>query len=399
MGQFNLISEEVFSQKMDEQNTLLMGILAGQGGIAIPKSWEQIQYLVRNGMASQYFPVGYEFVTHDSIENTDIVWRVVGYDTIKAANESLQHTMILETKYVYCNSSGAAVKMQTDAAEVFYYAQDGLEAGTYHFTLPSGYDEDYGGGKTYFFTLANPVPTGGVLLFTWANRTPVIDNFVYSYSTKESTDYLEKVGLAEGNDGTDLGTADGSTPDMNYIQRARFGSNNYAQSAIRQWLNSAQPAGNVWTPQTKFDRAPSWASSRAGFMAGLPEEFLSVICPASILCRTNDIYEVDSLDKTEFITSQNYSVKDKFFILSQPEVYGSWESLELKDGEQLDFYTDLSNVERIKYDLVGIEQVYLSRTPNSKNTSQFRSILTTTGNISSANPSINYALNIACIIA
>ena len=64
-----------------------------------------------------------------------------------------------------------------------------------------------------------------------------------------------------------------------------WGSNNYAQSAARQWLNSDAAAGSVWTPTNKFDRAPFWATSKAGFMKGLPADFLAAVQPAAIPCR------------------------------------------------------------------------------------------------------------------
>lgn len=398
MGQFNLISEEVFAQKMDEQNTLLMGILSGQGGIVIPKSWEQIQYLVRNGMAALYFPIGYEFVTHDSVQNTDIVWRVIGYDTIKAADESLSHTMILETKYVYCNSSGVAVKMQFDVPEALYYAETGLEAGTYNFTLLAGYDTSYGGGKTYSFTLTQLVPAGGVIMFPWGHNQQATEAKISTYATQADTSPIETVSVTEGAEGTSLGTADGTTSNMNYTHRIRYGSNNYAQSAIKQWLNSNKSAGNVWKQQTVFDRPPIWANSQAGFMAGLPEDFLTVVQTAIVPYRTNSIFEVNNLDGTVFTTNQIYSLQDKFFLLSRPEIYGTWDSEELKDGEQLEYYTGLADAERIKYDLSGAACICWLRSTNADSTSNIRcaSLYGTLGNNFT---NINLSVAPTCIIA
>ena len=39
--------------------------------------------------------------------------------------------------------------------------------------------------------------------------------------------------------------------------------------------------------------------------------------------------------------------------LSRPEVYGTWDNVELKDGERLEYYLGLTDAERIKYDLSG----------------------------------------------
>ena len=46
---------------------------------------------------------------------------------------------------------------------------------------------------------------------------------------------------------------------VNHQQRCRYGSNNYKESAIRQFINS-DAASFAWTPKTNFDRPPSGAS-------------------------------------------------------------------------------------------------------------------------------------------
>ena len=83
-----------------------------------------------------------------------------------------------------------------------------------------------------------------------------------------------------------LGTADGKTTNMNHSHRIRYGSNNWVESAMRQYLNSDKAAGSVWTPQTKFDRPPSWNANTAGFMNGLDADFLAVIGKTTkVTCR------------------------------------------------------------------------------------------------------------------
>lgn len=398
MNQFNLLSEETFAQKLDEQNRLLAGILEAQGGSITPKSWERIQYYVRSGIAPQYFPVGYEFVTHDSIEDTDIVWRVVGYNTIKAANESLKNTMILETKYVYSNASGSYISMQFDAPEALYYAETGLEAGMYNFTLLAGYDETYGGGKTYSFTLTQPVPAGGVITFPWGYNQQASATKISTYTTQIDASAIETVGVTEAAEGTSLGTADGNTPNMNHTHHIRYGPNNYAQSAVRQWLNSKEVAGNVWKPQTVFDRPPSWTTTRAGFVAGLPRDFVAVVQPAIVPCRTNSIYEVNSLDGTGFESNQTYNLEDKFFFLSRPEIYRTWDSAEIKDGEALEYYIGFTDAERIKYDPSGSARYCWLRSPVPSVANSVR-IVGTTGALNSYNAINSSAVAPACIIA
>ena len=362
------------------------------------ETWADIQKIVRLGAAPRYFPVGYEFTTHDSTNDTDIIWRVVGYDTIKAADEALTHSMVLETKCVYSNSTGSYISMQFDAPETLYYAETGLEAGTYNFTLLAGYDETYGGGKTYSFTLTQPVPAGGIIMFSWGYNQQASETKISTYATQTDTSAIETVGVTEGANGTSLGTADGSTPNMNHTHRIRYGSNNYAQSAVKQWLNSNEGAGSVWKPQTKFDRPPTWANSRAGFAAGLPEDFISVVQQAIVPCRTNSVFEVNSLDGTAFTINQTYSLEDNFFLLSRPEIYGTWDSAEVKDGELLEYYSGLTDAERIKYDPSGSARYCWLRSPNPGNASNVR-IVYTSGALHNNTAVSALAAAPACIIA
>ena len=362
------------------------------------ETWADIQKIVRLGAAPRYFPVGYEFTTHDSTNDTDIIWRVVGYDTIKAADEALTHSMVLETKCVYSNSTGSYISMQFDALETLYYAETGLEAGTYNFTLLAGYDTNYGGGKTYSFILTKPVPAGGVIVFPWGYNQQASETKISTYATQTDTSPIESVEVTEGTEGTNLGTADGKAPNMNHTHRIRYGSNNYAQSAVKQWLNSNEGAGSVWKPQTKFDRPPTWANSRAGFVAGLPEDFLAAVQPAIVPCRTNSVYEVDSLDGKEFTISQTYNLQDRFFLLSRPEIYGTWDSAEVKDGELLEYYSGLTDAERIKYDPAGSARDCWLRSPNPGSAYNVRRVYTS-GALDDDGADSARAAAPACIIA
>ena len=362
------------------------------------ETWADIQKIVRLGAAPRYFPVGYEFTTHDSTNDTDIIWRVVGYDTIKAADEALTHSMVLETKCVYINSTGIYISMQFDAPETLYYAETGLEAGTYNFTLLAGYDTNYGGGKTYSFILTKPVPAGGVIMFPWGYNQQASETKISTYATQTDTSAIETIGVTEGANGTSLGTADGKAPNMNHTHRIRYGSNNYAQSAVKQWLNSNEGAGSVWKPQTKFDRPPSWASSRTGFMAGLPEDFLAAVQPAIVPCRTNSVSEINSLDGTVFTTNQTYSLEDRFFLLSRPEIYGTWDSAEVKDGELLEYYSGLTDAERIKYDPSSSARYCWLRSPYPGYAYNVRYV-NTSGALSNSNAVSALAAAPACIIA
>ena len=327
------------------------------------KTWEDVKNAVRLGLGATLFPVGYEFTTEDSVTGAVITWVVRGHDNHIAANKKLAHTMTLETKYVYGTANGTYRSFVFDATEALYYAAEELPAGTYNFTLLAGYDTTYGGGKTLSFTLTKPVPAGGVIMFPWAYQKQSTDTKISTYASNAATAAIESVAVTESADGTSLGVADGTAENLNHTHRIRYGSNNYAQSAARQWLNSDAAAGGVWAPTTVFDRPPSWNTSYSGFMLGLPADFLAVVQPAAIPCRTNSIFEVNSLDGTEFATNQVYTLKDRFFLLSRPEIYGTYDSATYKDGTLLEFYEGLTDTERIKYDAAGSARSCWLRSP------------------------------------
>lgn len=329
-------------------------------------TWEDIKNAVRLGLGEKLFPVGYEFTTEDSVTGAVITWVVRGHNHHAAANKKLEHTMTLEAKYVYGTAAGTYKSLVFDAYEALYYASEEIPAGTYNFILE--YDTSSIVSGTYQFTLTKAVPAGGqIVLGTNSNSTAVTGCKIATYGTVAGVDAIESgIAVTVGSEGVNLGTVkstSATSENLNCAQRILWGSNNYAQSAARQWLNSDAAAGAVWTPTNKFDRRPSWATSYSGFMLGLPADFLAAVQPAAIPCRTNSVFEVNSLDGTEYTVNKVYELQDKFFLLSRPEIYGSWDSATYKDGELLEFYEGFTDTERIKYDAAGSARYCWLRSP------------------------------------
>ena len=154
----------------------------------------------------------------------------------------------------------------------------------------------------------------------------------------------------------------------------------------------------MWIPTNKFDRAPSWATTYNGFMHGLPADFLAVVESAAIPCRTNGVFECASLDGTEFTINQVYELKDKFFLLSRPEIYGTWDSTAYKDGELLDYYDGLTNEEQKKYDNGGTVRYAWLRSPGPFGAGYER-IVYADGSVSDYRSYLDLGVAPACIIA
>ncbi len=368
-------------------------------------NWDDIQEVVRNGLGADLIPVGYEFTTFNSDINTNIIWVVRGHNHHAAANSNLTYTMTLETKYIYGTSANTYKKLVFDAPEALYYCSEALAAGTYNFTW--NYSAISVASGTFQFTLTEGVPAGGqIVIGTNTTSSALTSCKIKTYASVGATTAIESnVAITEGSGGTSLGTLDASissNDNLNCGQRILFGSNNYAQSGARQWLNSSANLGSVWTPTNKFDRAPSWHtgsdSAYIGFMHGLGDDFLGAVQPAKIACRTNSKFEVDSLDGTEFAVNQVYELNDKFFILSRPEIYGSWDSTSYKDGTQLEYYEGLTNTERVKRDSGGFANIAWLRSPYPEAAGTER-ILNINGGLDNYYVYYAHGISAACIIA
>ena len=133
-------------------------------------------------------------------------------------------------------------------------------------------------------------------------------------------------------------------------------------------------------------------------MRGLPADFLEAVQAAIVPCRTNSIFEVNSLDGTEFAVNQVYTLSDKFFLLSRPEIYGTWDSSTYKDGELLEYYNGLTDTERIKRDEAGSARYVWLRSPNPGNANDARYV-NTSGALIHNVANNAYGVAAACIIA
>lgn len=356
---------------------------------------------VRLGLGPTLFPPGYEFTTHDEDTRNDIVWAVRAHDHHTPANSRLTHSMTLEAKYVYSYANGLQKGIQFDAAEALYFAEQGLAAGTYNFTWSFATGSMENG--TYQFTLNHALPVNGQIVFNaGSSAMPITDFTIATYGSVGGTEAVESnIAVTQGTGGTALGTISlqGSiNENLNCAQRILWGSGNYAQSAMRQWLNSSAAALGVWAPTNRFDRPAAWAASYNGFMYGLDADFLAVVERAVIPCRTNSVFEVESLDGTKFTVNQVYELRDKFFLLSRPEIYGSWDSTSCKDGELLEYYEGLTNAECIKRDASGAERIARLRGPHPGITS-YGHVVDITGVLTGRHSHLGLGVAPACIIA
>lgn len=338
-------------------------------GVITPSDWEDVRKVVRSDLHNTAFNIREQFVSQRN--GTGLVWDVIGKNHDTPTDPQFDKSMTLQLHDQFPTA------LQFDAPEAFYYCEDGLAAGTYYFTIDSTYDPPNNDLTAYQFTLTQDVPAGGQLTFSW-NSDVASAAKVKSFASRTSTTAIEQVSVTEGTDGQNLGNltiAGDFSNNLNSIHRVRYGSNNYKESAIRQWLNSSAAAGSVWKPQTKWDRPPAWAATTAGFMNGMDADFLAVIGKTHIIVARNTVCEGGGYDEMD----------DYFFLLSRREVYTGNEVASVIEGEPYPYYSDYSDLSapgagndgnRVKY-RGGSAQWWWLRTPYSEHGSLVRSVSTT----------------------
>ena len=354
MSDLNIFTEGTQQQILDElkvQNSLVK-VLASGWNI---DSFAAVQEIVKGGGGKRYFPVGTQFsVPHTAYGGGSLLFDVVAHDVHKNPNDLTAHTMTLLMHDVIYGR-------QVDASELLWVnnSDSALAAGTYNFTLYKGSNggQTYEDG-TYQFTIAQPIPAGGgwthPKVGTWyANAADYkVANITGATITTYNADgsVLETgIVVTAASGGTSLGTASNAKADcvhtvgrFNSIMRRAYGSNNWQESAIRQWLNSDAASG-WWQRQTIFDMAPSYASV-AGFLNGIDPDFAAALGEVDIVTARNTIYEMsDTL-------GGSYTTRDKVFLLSMAEL-GLGKNDTVAEGTVLPFYDGATQVDRIKYDV------------------------------------------------
>ena len=367
-------------EQMDVMNENLAKIAAAVGSQVDISTWEGIQKAVRSGIAKDILPVGTQLAVNHSVYGTRL-FDVVAHDYLKSIHDENAHTMTIQQHDLLPGT-------QFDASEAFYYAEAELPAGTYNFTLVTAQNSWTEG--TYQFTLTNPVPKGGQLDISGYVDTAMTALQVRSYANQTTTTTIESVAITAGSGGRNLGTFGEG---LNHSSRVSYGSNNYKESAMRQFLNSSAAAGSVWTPQTKFDRPPSWLTSLAGYKNGLDQDFLAVVGKVVLPCSANNTYEAPD---SSIAKGTKYTLNDEFYLASAMEIFNTNSDV-ADDSKVFPFYEGAGNTDRIKY-RDGAAANWCLRTPISWNASHVRLVDSDDGAMYNHVAAYSFGLAPACTI-
>lgn len=364
-----------YAAQFDSMNEHLANIANALAMDMDISTWAGIQKAVRVGVAPDLIPVGTQLEVNHSVYGKHL-YDVVAHNYFKSAHDKNAHTITL-----MCHDVLGTV--QFDSPEAFFCADTDLPDGTYNFTLATSYSSWEAG--TYEFTTIDPIPKGSQLCLSGDASKSMDTLHVIIYPSGYSSGDITK-----GNGGTSLGTFG---VELNHPHRVSYGSNNYKESAIRQFLNSSSTAGNVWVPQTKFDRPPSWKGSLAGFAGGFDEDFLSVVGDVVVPCSANNTYE--SPDSTTR-KGEKYTVVDKFYLASQTEIFGNNSYSVADDSALFPYYDGASASDRIKYKS-GSAAHWVLRTPYSPNPFSIRGVFPE-GNLDNVSGSATYGISPICTI-
>ena len=287
-----------------------------------------IKQIVENGNAAEWFPVGYQIAEdwyRDASTKYISIWDVV--------NHFANGDMALNWHYSIPDG------IQFDAPEAIYYFEGNEAAGTYHIAVGSAYGAGWAVGQNIQFTLT-AAPSAGDQLFIDCGTNYANDptaGRAWSVYDAGGTTVKQSGTTSSGTGGTSLGTignVNANKPNgrLNAISRVVYGYGRWSQSAIRQYLNSAEAAGAWWEMKNPWDRPPAQLATLRGFLAGYSEDFLAILDTVDV---------VTALDTVEGFTETTETTQDKIFLPSLQEWHIT-PQLANAEGEDWQYMIDLA---------------------------------------------------------
>lgn len=278
-------------------------------------SWTTLAAQVKSGSAETLYSVGDTFTDSWNSNGTtyDYPWIIMGFKDVELEDGSTTRAMILGAQYL------TNFSMMYQGGEAFYYAEDGLTAGTYSVNVNN---------TNYSFTLTQDVEAGGKLAPNSSRSMSTVRSFKADGRT-----IVESVSSTSGStDGTSLGTCPAQNPsgNLNAYYQVCWGSGRWRDSDIRAYLNADGEKGNWWSNDYKFAILPSIESQRNSYLNGMPDDFKS-----ALLTIKNTTYPVSAIS-----SSSPDITYDKVWLPSLEEMYISPQIS--GEGDALEYYKQLN---------------------------------------------------------
>ena len=261
-------------------------------------TWSEVAKSVQTKLADDMFAIGDEFssIWTDTItgKTYDNPLRVNHFENVELENGDIVPGMWLQTHYAQLKG------VQFSHQRAFLACPDGLEAGTYYFTIESKWGNNVLAGDIVCFTTTINIPSGGRVSGCYGAPDQVKANWrIYTYSADGKT-ILETIIPTFEAAGTDLGIQKHNTRNgnLNSTQEMAYGWNRWKTSAIRQYLNSDKPKGEWWVSQDEWDIAPDQLSSLDGYLCGMEPELLEVMLKIKVVTYANTVNDGGEADIT-----------------------------------------------------------------------------------------------------
>ena len=301
-----------------QQNALLSAMARGSVN-ALASSWKDIHNIVREGLAAEIFHVGDQLIVPWKDVAADVEYEVpldiVHFGNVTTKDGSVLPAMFLQ--WHYCSPFGVQFDQKENEqaseghflSDYFYYTAYTNDAGETRYKLLEA-------GKDY--NVGDAIPTSKTY---------------YHSAIKDSTGLI-----------------------------VNYGYNRWSHSAIRQFLNSAKGVNEWWTAQHLGDVAPEQLSTKAGFMSGFEEEFLSCLKPIKVTTALNTITDAE-IGATE-------DTYDTFFLPSLEQIYAK-PQLAGVEGEAFDYWRQaVGKTEPNGWYDANINPAYITYAINAKTSAQ-----------------------------
>ena len=279
------------SDELQMQNALLAAIANAEPGSIKIESFKMIQELVQAGLAKKIFAIGDQIIcswTDKAANETyDWVWDIVHMSDVTLENGEVVPGMYLKSHYTtpfgiqFDHEENEKATESTFSADYSYYTKN-----------PDG---SY---KLEEVVVGQTIPS---------------DKEYFHSAIKDTTGNI-----------------------------CRYGYNRWSHSAIRQWLNSDKDKGAWWTSQHLGDVAPNELNTKAGFLSGFEQDFLSVIKKVKIRTQLNGM--------TDKSIGTDEETVDLMFLPSKEQLYGSTESGVYND-EAFAYYKKTTGFDKPKNDV------------------------------------------------
>ena len=259
--------------------------------------WGKLESIAHEGTFGKIFEIGQMF--QDKWKDGETEYSPV-YQVNHIGNVELEDGEILEDRpflqWHYCTPFG----VQFSHERAFLRCPNGLQPGTYYFTIESSWGTHVSAGDIVCFTTTVEIPQGGRIAGCYGAPDTAKSSWrIYTYGADGKT-LLETLTPTFAASGTNLGTMKSNTRngDLNSCQEMAYGWNRWKTSALRQWLNSEAGVGAWWTAQDEWDIAPDQLASKPGFLNGMSEGFIKAIKKVKVVTYTNTVNDGGTADIT-----------------------------------------------------------------------------------------------------